>query len=192
MSFNIDRFKANIEQDGYLRNNNYAVYVSPPPILRDFSIEVTDSMYFRIDDFTLPGVTLNLDELPRYGIGPNQRQPVSATFSPFSMQIICDKYGEIWYFWHEWLRRIFEFSGTSQQNTNTIPSYGVEYKDQYSSNMSVMIFDPFGAPVKRVELTMAFPIKINDIPLTWESTNELLKLNIAMTYTDYILIDGET
>ena len=85
MSFNIDRFKANIEDYGYAKQNKFEVFVQSPKFLQGKTLQVNnteigmtninDFLRFRIDQVRVPGVTLLSSDVNRYAVGPLQKFP---------------------------------------------------------------------------------------------------------------------
>ena len=200
MPFNIDNFKANIEDGGYLPTNRFRVILTPPPILFNSSINntgttasirnINSDMTYRIEQVKVPGITLMSADVARYGVGPTQKQPMNAQFGDNSFTILSDGYGDIWQFWHNWIRGIFEFTGTSSANfgqANRVPSYGAEYKDQYSTTMQIIVYDNFGNAIQKVNMFEAFPNSLREVGLNWADGGNLLKLNVGISYTEYTI-----
>jgi hypothetical protein len=198
MPFNINNFKANIRDYGYLDNNSFAVLVQTPPILFGSNISnqgtevgaknIAEKMSFRIDQVRAPGISIMSAPINRYGIGPVQSQPTTAQYSELSFSVLSDHYCEIWQFWHTWARAVFEFNGVSQGSS---PSYTANYKDRYSSVVQIQIMDHFGNIIQKINTFQTFPTAIRDIPLAWGDSN-LMKINISMAYTEYTLEGVET
>lgn len=200
MPLNIDTFSSKISGSGYLTTNKFSVIMSPPPILFNASINntgtttqinnIANDISFRIENIRTPGISLINGDVNRYGVGPTQKQPISAQFSETSISILSDGYGHIWQFWHNWLRGIFEFTGTTRSNvgiSNKVPTYTSEYKNNYSTTIQIIIYDLFGNVIQKINLFEAFPISMNEIGLNWSDRGDLLRLNINLTYTEYTL-----
>ena len=182
MPFNIDTFKSSIENDGYLKNSHFQVGFVPP-ILLGINSNVSNMIRFRTDSFTAPGINILAADINRYGVGPSQKQPYNVAFNEASIGVLVDQNGDLYNMWNEWIRRIFEHSG---QASTQIPSYSVEYKDNYSTTIQIIMFDQTGEPVKTIDLFQAFPLTISNVPLNW-SDNSLVKLNINLTYASYTI-----
>lgn len=187
MPFNINNFKANIRDFGYLDTNSFALLVQPPQFLAGLfggsQTRMAENMSFRIDQVRAPGISLISADINRYAIGPTQKQPYNAQFQELYFSILLDHKCELWHFWYEWLRKIFEFNGTPG---GLAPSYLVDYKETYASTVQVQIFDHYGALVETIDLFEAFPTAIREIPLAWADPN-LMKLNVSMSYTEYTM-----
>jgi hypothetical protein len=201
MPFNINSFKSHIDDNGYLKSNQFEVIMNPPPILLNAAINnlgtpqnirnITDGMRFRIEQVRAPGINLLMTDINRYGVGPTQKQPFNAHFTETNFSILVDGYGEIWQYWYHWLRTIFEFNGTESARTgdaNRIPTYTTRYKSEYSTIMQIIIYDPFGNAIQRVNLYEAFPTALREIPLAWNDAGNLMRLNVTVAYTDYTIV----
>ena len=113
MPFNIDRFKANIEESGYIKTNSFGILISPPAILQNSQIlnggfsnpvnNVTNDLLFRVSELSTPATALNVADINRYGVGPTQKFPLNSVFNNLTLGILCDQYGDIWRFWYNWL-----------------------------------------------------------------------------------------
>ena len=136
MPFNINNFRTNIRDFGYLNNNNFAVLVQTPPILNGALLgnqgtptsiqQISQNMSFRIDQIRAPGISIASADIARYGIGPTQKQPTAGQFQELYFSVLCDQYSEIWQYWYNWTRLVFEYNGTS---AGQAPSYSANYKD---------------------------------------------------------------
>jgi hypothetical protein len=197
MPFNINSFRTNIRDFGYLDNNSFSVYVQTPPILFNSFLgnqgtptsmqQIAQNMSFRIDQVRAPGISLVTADIPRYGIGPTQKQPYMAQFQEINFSMLCDHYCEIWQYWYNWTRTIFEYNGSTTQQT---PSYTTEYKDRYSTVMSIFIHDHFGNIIQKIHLFQAYPTAVREMPMSWGDPN-LMKVNVQVAYTEYV-IEGST
>jgi hypothetical protein len=201
MPFNINSFKTNIEGYGYLKNNHFEVLISPPRILLNGSVnnlgtpttirEINNNLKFRIEQVRAPGINLISADINRYGIGPTQKQPFNAQFSETTFSILSDGYGEIWQYWYNWLRAIFEFNGTDSSRVgpaNSVARYTTEYKDNYSTTMQIVIYDTYGNAIQRINLFEAFPTSLREVQLSWGDAQNLLRLNVSITFSEFHIV----
>lgn len=198
MPFNIDAFKTNIEDSGYLLNNKFTLYVLPPPILGQTTTlnpgqattsEISRLISFRADQIRTPNINISAAGINRYGVGPIQKQPFSAEFNDISVSLVSDGNAEIWQFWHNWLRSIFQFTGTENPTgtvVNGIANYYTYYKDEYSTMMSILIYDQYGQEIQKIDLLNAFPVSLSPVQLSW-GTSDLLRISVNITYKEYII-----
>lgn len=204
MAFNVNNFKANINDYGYIKNNKFEVFVQSPKFLQNKNMvvngkttnvsDMNNLLRFRIDQVNMPGISLTSVDTNRYGIGPTQKMPYNAQFVDTGFRILLDRNTDLWDFWYNWLNGIFNFNGQEADGNNIftggrIPNYVVEYKDNYSSNMTIVLYDDLGKTVKKINLYEAFPSSIKDIPLSWsDTTNNLLALSISITFSSYSIV----
>ena len=64
-------------------------------------------------------------------------------------------------------------------------SYLMGYKDGYSTDINIVIYDNTGIPVKVVTLYEAYPNSMNEIPLDWNNQNSLMKVTIGFTFKEW-------
>jgi hypothetical protein len=213
MPFNIDTFRNQIANKGYLTNNKFEVIVTPPPMilggffsnLANFNFgnlltsvgdvvsaaSVTSQLKYRIDQIRVPGVSLMSADVQRYGSGTTQKMPFQSQMNEITISMTSDGFGDIWQFWYNWLRGINEFTGTTSSLIGvgtSLPSYTTEYKDNYSTTMEIVIYDPYGMPTIKIDLFEAFPVAIRDIPLSWGDSGNLMSLNVSISFTDFTIV----
>lgn len=201
MPFNINAFKFELDTYSYMKTNAFEVYVFTPPILKDFELSNAGSpvslfsinrhLKMRIEQVVIPGVSLQTTDVRRYGVGTVQKMPVSAMpYGDITFSMILDGYGEIYKFWAEWIRKIYEFNGVSSSSVgnvgNAFPAYVSEYKDQYSTDMQIVVYDPFGNTIQKINLKEAFPTNMKDIQLSWGSEG-LMRLQVGIAYTEHTI-----
>lgn len=183
MPFNVNNFKTSLKDYGYVDNNSFMVYVQPPKVLGGNNTGISRNLSFRIDQIRAPGISIITNDINRYGIGPTQKQTVSAQFQEVNLSVLSDYYGEFWQWFYGWERAIFQFSGTTQGGA---ANYTAEYKEQYSSTVVIQIFDHFGKTIQAINLFEAFPTAIREFPMAWGDSN-LLKINVSLAYTEYTI-----
>jgi hypothetical protein len=192
MPFNIDTFKSNLEDYGYLQNNKYEARIFAPNFLSGANGALTsnervaNSLRFRIDSVRAPGIQLLSADNNRYGVGPTQKQVMSAQFNEMSISILADGYGEIWQFWYDWIRGIYEF--TSDSATNRQGIYASRYKNDYSSIMEIIVYNNVGEIVKTFNIIDVFPTSLNEVSLSWNDTNQPLRLGISLSYKEFFIV----
>jgi len=202
MTFDINSFCAELQQNGYLKPHDYNLSITLPSILSGSSIfgssgnsitsgNMNPLLSMRINECRSPILTLTASDVNRYGIGPVQKMPHNAQFQDMWISIICDKYGMIWNFWHVWLNTIFSFSppynASAGSVNNGYASYTSEYKANYSTSMMLTVYDQIANTVLEFIMSMAFPIQMREVALSWNSQNEIVLLNIDISYKDYTI-----
>ncbi len=201
MAFNISSFKTNIADSGFLQTNRFEVMVTPPPVMRNKALNnlgtsinvntITQLMTFRCESARLPGVNLTLNPNARYGIGPNQNFVHNAEFKDTQICLLADGYGDIYQFWYQWIRACFQHNGVDSATvgqSSQLPSYTAAYKDDYAGVISINVYDAHGNGIMRVNLNQAFPFCLDEVPLNWGDNNNLMRLNVGLTFKDYTLV----
>ena len=72
------------------------------------------------------------------------------------------------------------YKGKSKPTT-----YNVMYKSKYAADIIITQYAIDGNPLLRVKLIDAFPIGINQVPLSWSAQNQAISLNVTFAYTEY-------
>ena len=200
MPFNINAFKFEVDTYSYLKTNAFEVYVFTPPVLRDFELNnggspislfsVNRHLKMRIEQVSIPGVSLQTVDVKRYGVGTVQKMPVGAlSYGDVTFSILLDGFGEIYHFWEAWIRKIYEHNGVSSSSVNdgnAFASYVTEYKDQITTDMQIVVYDQFGNAIQKINLKEAFPVAMKDIPLSWGSEG-LMRLQVTVAYTEHTI-----
>jgi hypothetical protein len=201
MSFNINNFKSNIQNYGYLPSNKFEVFLRPPNLLFNNALnnqgtetqvsDVIKLIKFRAEDVRAPGVTLLSADVPRYGVGTTQKMPFNAQLNEITLTMLSDGYGDLWRFWHNWIRSIFEFNGIDSATTgrnNTLASYSTEYKDNYATTMQIIIYDMFGNAIIKFNLYELFPTGMRETQLDWSDNNNLLRISVNLTFNEFTIV----
>jgi hypothetical protein len=211
--FDVSEFTAQISNTGFLQTNKYVVVISPnnklsgsfintPKIATNFK-QMGNELQYRCINATLPGIILRTADNNRMGLGVMEKMPFSAVYTDVDLTFLCDKNGAAYNFWYGWLNYIFASVGkesvhgvtdklTSGTRTNGQREYyTTQYKDNYSSIIDVIVFDNFGEPAIGYKLYTAYPISINDTPISWGDNNNLLKITVKITFREWALDEGK-
>jgi hypothetical protein len=201
MPFNINSFKSNVKDYGYLKTNLFEVYINPPRILLGKMINntgteasvkaINDMQRFRIDQVRAPGISLASADVSRNAVGPTQKQPYNAQYSELSFSILCDAKGFVWHYWYNWLNSIFEFNAYEDSNLaviNQLPSYASEYKDNYATTMQIVIYNQTGGIAQRINILEAFPTALREVAFAWGDNGNMVKINVSISYSYYTMV----
>lgn len=205
MPFNIAEFSASVSQFGVLQPNKFIVYFSTPPALIANVIQQTGNVLsafsssylvqMRAEQARLPGINLITTDNARYGVGVVQKMPSAVQFTDTSFTFVMDRNADLYTYFYAWMTEIVDFNGAGQILANGqrlvsgAPSYLMGYKDGYTTDISIVIFDNTGAPVKVVTLYDAFPNSMNEIPLDWNTQNSLMKITMGFTFREWSMQD---
>jgi len=202
MPFNVNNFRQNIAQNGYLRTNSFRVIVTPPSMLRNSAVNtfgtptptknIADELSFRVEQIRTPGISLETADIHKYSVGPSRKVPVNAKFQEVELTILSDGYGNIWQFWHNWINNIFNFTSTTNLSSgrfqvNELANYSAEYMSNYSTNMGIIVYDSFGNGIMRIDFFEAYPIAFREVQLNWGEQRGLIKLGVTMTFSEYVI-----
>jgi hypothetical protein len=201
MAFNIQTFADNIATHGTIQTNKFQMLIFnrriasgsffPASIISINGLNSDDAEAFstgftihqdRIESVRLPGVVLDTYETRRYGVGPQIATTTNARFAPFSATILADGDMNLHGVFVNWLNAIFDgFSNRS----NSSPTYLVNYKSEYSTDIGVLVYNNDGFIKTRYIFHDAFPIGMSEPVLSWNSRNELYKFDISFAYTNW-------
>ena len=210
MPFNARDFQAYIADTGVLQTNKYDVQITLDGTLGGLSISGTDGstmnvnsgtddMLYRCVSAALPGLSMRTADVNRFGIGVSEKMPFSANYTDISLTFLMDRYGTQYNFWYTWFNYIFGISGEENSSnifgrvstTNGRSFYTAEYKDNYSATITVTVYDLEGQPNLQTTLLKAYPVSINEVPLSWTDNNNLIKLTTTLTFREWVLGDGQ-
>lgn len=212
--FDINNFKAQVSNSGFIQTNKYAVYITANSALAGSFINSTNiatnfqkmgsDLQYRCTNATLPGMILRTGDNNRFGTGVLEKMPFAATYTDIDLTFTCDRDGAAYCFWYAWLNYIFAAVGkesprgvVDQLSQGTGSNgfrdfYTTQYKDNYSAIIDIWVFDNLSQLALSYKLYDAFPVSINDSPLAWEDNNNLLKVTVKITFREWALNEGTT
>lgn len=153
--------------------------------------QLTQMIKVRAEAVKVPGVALIPAEVGRYGVGPTTKYPVGAGMIDSSFTFLCDKYGGLWNLWYQWLLATVQFAGTNNSSTgafNQPASYLIQYRDQYTTTMTINVYSQTGAAVQVIQLIDAYPISFNEMQLDWMS-RDMVRITVGISYKE-VTIQG--
>ena len=180
--FNIARFSAHINNSGTVQTNKFIVRIPPPIILRDGFDVIQRSIEYRANSVKVPGVDLDTQNVSRYGVGPSQKFPTNVNFTDVDINFLDTNGNYIWKYFAKWMNGIFDYTGVSGGNE---PSYKVEYKKYYQTNIEIFVFDNAGSQTNAIILKEAFPISLSDVSLSWSENNRLYEFSVRFSFREW-------
>jgi len=188
--FNVSTFRENFSKNGYLQNNRFKVIITPPKTMQNISGNIPNLLTFRAESVKAPGITLTSSDVFRHGIGVKQAMPYSGNYTDNVISFISDGYGDIWSFFYLWLNSTFDFGGQDgvPNSGNVLPTYQLDYKENYSSTITIEIFDNFGRVAQTLNMYDAFPVSVNDIQLNWGTNNQLLRVTVGISFKEFTIV----
>ena len=129
----------------------------------------------------------------RYGYGPLENVPYGVNSQEFTLQFIVDRNSLIPEFFEQWMNFIINrdsFGGANMLNTqNGRDPYEVQYKDNYVAPMiNIQVYDRRQINVMSYKIYDVFPNNIQSINLNWSDVDQLMRLNVSFSFTDFRLI----
>lgn len=189
----------------YVISNNMELMVQSTPTgatLVGGEKQTSEVLAFRAEDVSIPGASLDVGSIHRYGIGPNQKFPHNVNFTDININFLETGTFSIWYFFNSWIRGIFGFGGAGTINGSVYgpagplsyrqESYDLVYKSQYTTNITIYIYNEqiSDRAMGAITLLDAFPVSQNDIRLSWSDRNSLIKTSVLFNFRDYNIMTG--
>ena len=202
--FDINEFKGNINNNGFVPTNRYYVEFNSPALMQRSTINVNGLavksadigklLQFRAESVRAPGIVVSTSQNQRYGFGPTQQMPTNVNFTNISVSFLADSRGLIWGYFYQWLNTVFGFDEvTTNPDVNAdFNSFRVNYKVDYVSDMTIKIFDHGEKLVTSITLRDAFPISMNDVSLAWDANNQLKRITISFAYRSWKMNGTDT
>ncbi len=197
--FNISNFKSSINSNGILRNNMFLVNIASPSVIRNkFDLEfMSTQVTLRCESINLPGMNLlTTDGIYRYGYGPPEKIPYGAIFSDLSASFIVDRSGSQFRFFNIWMNNIYNVDsskGIGAVNPDTgSQTFEMGYKGTYATDITIFVYNEQTDKVLEMTLHEAYPYQVNDVPLSWSGKDDMVLLNVAFTYRNFVMknVDG--
>lgn len=143
----------------------------------------------RANQFPIPSVSLATSDIRRYGVGPFEKKPYLPTFTDVTIDFIGDSAGNIHKFFYIWMNNIVNFFELPRENSkkdvfNKNP-FAVEYKDNYTTRISLLTFSDNQEKATEVFLENAFPISISEIQYDWSNENQLVRFGVTFSFTHW-------
>lgn len=199
MPFNISDFSTHIKRFGVLQTNRYEVSIPVPSILlsnRGLLLAnltslngstIQQNINFRAEQVRIPGIDIQtIDNTPQ-GIGLTQSFPTHVRFTDPSITFLDNQNNDLYKYFYAWKNSIVDYSGfrASTNAYNPQTDYEVAYKDNYTVNMNVDIYDNQGNKKTTIELLEIFPKSLNDASLSWSETNNLFRITVTFKFKSW-------
>jgi hypothetical protein len=175
MAFDITKFRSSLTSD-VANPTNYEVeiYKEPDTLLTE-GYEFPKIIKFRCETCALPAK--NMKSVDRMTYGPVRRVAYSADYTPVTFSFIAtDSMKEKEYF-EIWQRSIVD---NTESADSTI--HDVAYYDDYIGEIWIKYYDKSGRNTYLTKLKEAYPISVQETPLSWNSNNEYIRITVTMMY----------
>ncbi len=190
MSFNINDFKAKINQYGGLsRTSFFVVNIYENSIANGPSSESmpTKDLRFFCKTVTMPGINLNVSEYRPNGFGLPQSIPIGMSSDTLNCVFMMDSNHRILSYFHEWIQKVVNFdlsSGPFSSIGDRLP-YEIGYKKDYACNMEIVFYSAHDIDnFYTCTLKDVFPTQVGSINLSWEENNSVATLPVNFSYSE--------
>jgi hypothetical protein len=152
--------------------------------------QTTRFMEFWCESANIPGVSLNVNEVRRYGYGTIEKKPYASLNNDINMSFLGDAKGAIWTYFQQWLRLIVNYDMRKGivAETGMMPGQSpflMSYKDDYAVDIYLYVFDDRNNEIFKIVLRDAYPIFVGDVQLNWGDTNSLMRIPVTFTVYDW-------
>jgi hypothetical protein len=196
-TFRINEFMSEINKRGVMKTNLFNVMIAMPACMKSKSKnqDRTNILSLRCSGASIPGVNLIGKDFQKYGYGLSERFITNAILNDITLEFVVDQ-KFVMDFFEEWTLGITDYSrlksmdykATSADNVllSGKRPYFTNYKSNYTTTILINVYDETAERIKTVELTEAFPTRINAVNLNWDEQNRLAKLIVSFNYRDMI------
>lgn len=187
--FSLSTFLTEISTKTLLDTSRHLMLFTLPKGLSDYGAGPVKQIALRCDTSTLPGISFaESEEIRRFGVGPTEKHPYLPIFGAISASYIVDGAGAIHSFFYDWMSYMVGFdSSQGMANVNAFgrTPYEVAYKDDYRSNVTILVYNELNDKIIELTLNSAYPIAINPIPLSWGNSDQFMRLDVTWDYMDW-------
>lgn len=174
MAFNLQEFKADI--GGGMKSHSYEVFLKLPPIIAS----PNSQLRLKTESVTLPGASfMSVDNYRPRSSGLSYTIPYAYNRQEIACSHLIDTNGSILTDFNRWVNFIVDTEGIRQYTAN--------YHKHYCVDMTIKIYDPTGKSVKTYTINDAHPLSVDQVQMSWGSNDEIARLNVTYSYTQYKL-----
>lgn len=201
MAFNINELAAEVSRTGVMKNNKFLVEFPMPLSLRNTTgfAQLADTnrvLSLYCEGANLPGIALLMEEVRRYGYGPNEKKPYAPIFSDVNLTFRGDSYGTVWTFMNAWMKCGVHYQSRGDWNTASGPirdqhpnevgyKYDPKNNEGYATDVTIRVFNDIGTEMIQIVLLEAFPIFVGDIPFNWGARSDYVRIPVTLSFFDW-------
>ena len=156
---------------------NFQLVLNEIPIFDENEIISYKKLTLNIFETVAPGIEISQLEENFLG-GKTFLEGGELSFNSFNIKFLVDDEMENWIDIFNWMTTIHD----------QVTRMGAP-RDQYETSMSLMIFDNWGNTKRRFNFQYVWPIKLNDIELSFQDDAPILKSGATLSY-DYYKVDS--
>lgn len=188
--FNIDEFSSVINKRwGVQKTNRFSVQILPPQRFNNINgaTSLFRDLELLADQVNFPGVSLTTHDVRRYGYGPVEKRANGHNFTELNVSFIKTGDGYVHRAFKEWISIVSPFNmrqGISGQFT-------FSYKTDYITDIRIKLLTESNElpPAAELVLREAYPIAIQDLPVSWGEMNNHARLSVNFAFQDWYLED---
>ena len=194
-TFNIDTFRGEIAAKGILPTTHFLLYMDPNfgGARNQGRSATADTLTMRCEAATIPGVSLMMQDVIKYGYGPISRMPHAVQYPMLTLTFIMDQEGAVHKFFKDWTGKVIRHdskAGTDlrDKRKDGMYPYQVGYKKGSGGyaipQMTLAVFDRQLTRVVNCTFYDVFPVQLNDIQLSWGEQDTPVRFSVTLTFTD--------
>lgn len=139
----------------------------------------------------LPGESVATVSQKIYGVV--EKHPIMASYSDITLSFYTrgNDADIVRYDFLTWLakltgrNKIVSHNGVVQSKETSETTYNIPYKKDISGNIIINHYSSGGELLTSCQLYEAFPIAIEQTPLSWSMANHAISINVTFAYTEY-------
>ena len=183
--FSVNNLNAAMQKgNGLVQPTLFLAELTSPPFMNGDS----RPQNFLCNSANLPGKNIIVQEHKRYGYGPPDRRVTGATFPEITLTFFVSNDGEPLQYFNQWLENIFYTNGSKGGNAESpygVPAFNVRYRDQYTIDFEISVFDVAHEKIIKYKLFEAFPMQIGDVTVEWGANDSFATVAVVFTYRYY-------
>ncbi|NBX50142.1 hypothetical protein EBT25_09415 [bacterium] len=182
----LNKFMAEMRQNGVARTNLFDVRIGIPLSMKGKD-SVADKIELYAQSASLPGRSIETQELARATYGPREKFPYSMQYQDLNLTFIADGKGEIYKYFYNWMQSIVRGDQETWKvgfvDSNKKKPYQVNYKDQYAVPIEITTYDEQGEARLKYRLIDCWPNQMPDVSLSWAEQSSMMQFSVNFCYT---------
>jgi hypothetical protein len=190
MAFSVNEMLSTINANGGIsRASKFMVNITPPASMAE---SARPDLRFFCESAQLPGLAFQLDDVKMTGYGTSEKRPHNAVFGDMPLTFYNDTDGNVLRFFHKWFQTVYNFNSGDNPlgTTRDLPINTFAYPKDYWGTITINHYDDIAAsersdtPPTVVSYTLyqAFPIAMQDVLMSWDSSDTLVRIPLSFAY----------
>jgi len=183
----MNRFMSEMRSNGIARTNLFDITIPIPRmlLLEQTTDRVEKKLSLYAETAQLPGVNIQTDNIKTFGVGPMEAMPYSIQTNDLTLTFLGDGKGYVYKFFYQWLHQIVRGDSAMTVDTvskNNLSPYEVEFKDQYSVDLTLYSYNEQSQVIFEYKIYDAFPKNLPDISLSWQDQSNYMQFGVTFSY----------